>query len=293
MENSDSIRIAVLVHGFVGKKDFMEEIKQSFNETPFDMVYKKVFNFSLYSSRYGLDLSKPYDITTPIYVKGLKETLANFLLSQIITELKHEQRQIMLDIYAHSLGGLVTRAMIRYLFNEKSIVIKNVVLLGTPNHGTRLAQKIMTIPADILMTTLNVLLEIPSGELGSDNLVLFRSQFMQLLPNSSFLKALNKPLLEKEQSIQWITVRGLKSTGQLGVIWQPFLFRKFWINKKWPFLHRGMIPNDGVVDAASVPLEFGVNFTIKNATHMDLLSWKSKPVGKEIQKLLKPLILKA
>ncbi len=293
MENSESIRVAVLVHGFVGKKGFMREIEQSLNEAPYNTIYKKIFNFSLYSSSHGLDLSKPYDITTPIYIEGLKKTLAAYLLTQITTELKHEQNKVILDIYAHSLGGLVTRAMIRYLFGEAGIIIKNVILLGTPNHGTRLAQKIMTIPADILMTALNILLEIPSGELGSDNLVILRSQFMQILPNSPFLKDLNKPLLEKEQSIQWITVRGLKSTGQLGVIWQPFLFRKFWINKKWPYLHRGMIPNDGVVDAASVPLKFGINFTIPNATHMDLLSWKTKTVGKEIQKLLKPLILKA
>jgi hypothetical protein len=293
MKSSGIIRVAILVHGFVGKKSFMEEIEQSFCEAPFDKIYKKVLNFSLYSSRYGLDLSKPYDITTPIYSKGLKETLSNYLLTQITTELKHEQSKIILDIYAHSLGGLVTRAMIRYLFNEKRIVIKNVVLLGTPNHGTRLAQKIMTIPADLLMNALNIIFEIPSGELDRNNLVFFRSQFMQLLPKSPFLKALNKPLLKKEQSIQWITVRGLKSTGQLGVIWQPFLFRKFWINRKWPFIHRGMIPNDGVVDAASVPLKFGINFTIPNATHMDLLSWKTKSAGKEIQKLLKPLILKA
>ena len=54
-----------------------------------------------------------------------------------------------------------------------------------------------------------------------------------------------------------------------------------------------MIPNDGVVDAASVPLKFGINFTIPKATHMDLLSWKTKVAGKEIKKLLKPLILKA
>ncbi|MHA1513280.1 MAG: hypothetical protein ACTSRJ_04390, partial [Candidatus Hodarchaeales archaeon] len=115
----------------------------------------------------------------------------------------------------------------------------------------------------------------------------------QLLTNSPFLNNLNKPLLEIEQSIQWITVRGLKSTGQLGVIWQPFLFRKFWVNRKFPFLHKGIIPNDGVVDAESVPLKFAINLTLPNATHMDLLSWKSKSSGEDVKKLLKPLILKA
>jgi hypothetical protein len=293
MKSSEYNQVAVLVHGFVGKKAFMKEIEQSLNEAPFDKIYSKVINLSLYSSSYGLDLSKPYDITTPIYTEKMDQTLAHFLFNQINTELKHEKENTVLDIYAHSLGGLVTRAMIKYLFPKTGKSIKNVVLLGTPNHGTRLAQKIMTVPADILMTALNILFEIPSGELGNDNLVPFRSQFMQLLPNSHFLKALNKPLLEIEQSIQWITVRGLKSTGQLGVIWQPFLFRKFWLNRKFPYLHKGMIPNDGVVDAESVPLKFGVNFTIPNATHMDLLSWKSKSSGKDIQKLLKPLILKA
>ncbi|MCK4848117.1 MAG: hypothetical protein KAT16_03755 [Candidatus Heimdallarchaeota archaeon] len=285
-----SNRVAVLVHGFVGKKTFMKEVEASLCEAPFDKIYRKVINLSLYSSSYGLDLSKPYDITTPIYSDEISQTLAHFLLNQITDELEDGQ---VLDVYAHSLGGLVTRAMIRYLFNATGMSVKNVILLGVPNQGTRLAQKIMTIPADILMTVLNILFEIPSGELGSDNLVLFRSQFMQLLPNSPFLKALNKPLLEIEKSIQWITVRGLKSTGQLAVIWQPFLFRKFWVNRRFPFLHKGMIPNDGVVDAESVPLNFAMNFTVPNATHMDLLSWKSKSSGKDVQKLLKPIILKA
>ncbi len=293
MKSSESNRVAVLVHGFVGKKTFMREIENSLSEAPFDKIYKKVLNLSLYSSSYGLDLSKAYDIATPIYTDKIKQTLAHFLLAQITSELQHEQENVILDIYAHSLGGLVTRAMIRYLFANTGMSVKNVILIGTPNHGTRLAQKIMTVPADILMTALNILFEIPTGELGSDNLVLFRSQFMQLLPNSPFLKNLNKPLLEIEQSIQWITVRGLKSTGQLGVIWQPFLFRKFWVNRKFPYLHKGIIPNDGVVDAESVPLKFAINLTSPNATHMDLLSWKSKSSGEDVQKLLKPLILKA
>ena len=151
MKSSESKRVAILVHGFVGKKTFMKEIESSLNKAPFDKIYSKVINLSLYSSSYGLDLSKRYDITTPIYSDEISQTLAQFLLTQITTELKHEQENV-LDIYAHSLGGLVTRAMIRYLFIGARMSIKNVILLGTPNHGTRLAQKIMTVPADILMT---------------------------------------------------------------------------------------------------------------------------------------------
>ncbi|MFX0115700.1 MAG: hypothetical protein ACFFB3_14215, partial [Candidatus Hodarchaeota archaeon] len=70
-----------------------------------------------------------------------------------------------------------------------------------------------------------------------------------------------------------------------------FLFSKIWFDRHFPFLHIGTIPNDGIVDAAKVPLKFATNLTVSKATHMDLLKWKTKAAGKEVEELLKPLIL--
>jgi hypothetical protein len=120
---------------------------------------------------------------------------------------------------------------------------------------------------------------------------ILKSQFIQMVPTSNFLKNLNKELTKGEKAVKWFTIRGLNSSGLLESVWQPFLFRKLWINRKFPYLHIGLIPNDGVVDADSVPLKHAENLTVPSATHMDLLKWNSKKSGKLVRDLLSPLIL--
>ena len=290
MENSRRKRVAILVHGFAGKIGFMEEIERVLNHAPFDKFYTNVLNLSFYSSKHGLDFSKPYDIRTPIYSNTTEQTLTHHLDTIINTKISElSNPSLPVDIFAHSMGGLVTRSLVQLLHIHNNIPIKNVVLMGTPNHGTRLAQKLFTIPADLVVTGLNILLELPQGQLSSDEWGLMKSQFLQMVPNSPLLKHLNS--LKPPDSINWITIRGLKSTGQLGLIWQPFLFNKFWFSKKLPFIHVGQIPNDGLVEASSVPLHYATNLTVPEATHMDLLKWQSKVPGKQVKELLQPLLL--
>ncbi|MHA2271747.1 MAG: esterase/lipase family protein [Candidatus Hodarchaeales archaeon] len=291
--------IAILVHGFAGKKKYMQEIETTLKRAPYDQIYDEVANISIYNSDFGLDFRQPYDLKTPIFNERTDQTLTHFFLEQIIAKLQNYQAEVSLDIYAHSMGGLVTRAMLKYLLkanNDNEIwaengLIKNVFLLGTPNHGTRLAQRALNIPADIFLTGLNLLFELPSGGISSEDWQILNSQFMQMIPTSSFLKHLNKRSKAFETAIKWTTIRGLKSTGILGIAWQPFLFRKFWVNRHFPFLHTGAIPNDGVVDADSVPLAYAVNLTIPNATHMDLLKWETKSPGQEVEKKVRSILL--
>ena len=149
----------------------------------------------------------------------------------------------------------------------------------------------INIPSDIFLTGLNLLLELPRGGVDMTDLQFFNSQFMQMVPKSQFLKKLNGPLTDVERSIKWITVRGLDSSGLLEAIWQPFLFRKVWVNRTFPFIHIGMIPNDSVVDAASVPLTHAENLTVINANHMNLLKWVSKDSGKTVRSIIESIIL--
>lgn len=289
--------IAILVHGFAGKKKYMQEMENTLKKAPYDQIYDHVANISIYNSAYGLDFRQSYDLKTPIFDERTDQTLAHFFLEQIISELQNYQEEVVLDIYAHSMGGLVTRAMITHLLRTKNDneiwiengLIKNVFLLGTPNHGTRLAQRAVNIPADIFITGLNLLFELPSGGISSEDWQILNSQFMQMIPTSSFLKQLNKRSKAIETAIKWNTIRGLKSTGLLGIVWQPFLFRRFWVNRRFPFLHVGVIPNDGVVDADSVPLAYATNLTVPKATHMDLLKWETAAPGKEVEKKVRSL----
>ncbi|MFX0173094.1 MAG: alpha/beta hydrolase [Candidatus Hodarchaeota archaeon] len=89
--------------------------------------------------------------------------------------LKDYNEEVTIDIFAHSMGGLVTRSMIKYLSSEKDNgiwirngLIRNVFLLGTPNYGTRLAQHAINIPVGIILTGLNLLLELPDGVTSED-----------------------------------------------------------------------------------------------------------------------------
>ncbi|MFX0115994.1 MAG: hypothetical protein ACFFB3_15700, partial [Candidatus Hodarchaeota archaeon] len=77
--------VAILVHGFAGKKGMMDEIKASLEEDPFKQAYDRIANISFYNSSHGLDLSQPYDLKTPIYDNSTSQTLAHFFLEQIIS----------------------------------------------------------------------------------------------------------------------------------------------------------------------------------------------------------------
>jgi hypothetical protein len=248
---------------------------------------------SYYNSKYGLDFSQPYDLKTPIYDPETEQTLSNHFLNIICSKTKKHKTPICVDIFAHSMGGLVTRAMIKFLTPpaDENLRFSRVFLLGTPNHGTRLAQRIINIPTDLLLTGLNIALEIPRGGVSISDWHILKSQFIQMVPTSNFLKDLNRELTKEENAVKWFTVRGLNSSGLLESVWQPFLFRKIRLNRKFPYLHIGMIPNDGVVDAASVPLKHAINLTIPSATHMDLLKWNSKSSGKMVRDLLTSYIL--
>ncbi len=292
--------VAICCHGFLGETGMLEEIEATLSEKPFDQIYDKVANLSYYSSKHGINFTRAFDLKTPIYNENTDQTLAHNFFAQICSILKEYNEEVNLDIYAHSMGGLVTRSMVKYLSTEKdggiwirNGLITNIFLLGSPNHGTRLAQRSINIPLDILMTGLNLLLELPD-DVTSEDWQLFKSQFMQMVPNSPFLKQLNRRSEIIEESINWVTVRGMRWVRQLGwlpLVWQPFLFRKFWIDRHFPFFHIGIIPNDGLVDANRVPLKFATNLTVPSATHMSLLYWKTKKSGQQVLKLLKPIIL--
>ena len=292
-------RVAICCHGFLGDTGMLEEIEATLSEKPFDQIYDRVANISYYSSKHGVNFTQPYDLKTPIYSSNTDQTLSHHFFAQISSILKDFEEEVNLDIYAHSMGGLVTRSMVKYLAKERNGgiwirngLINNVFLFGTPNHGTRLAQRSINIPVDILMTGLNLLLELPD-DVSKEDWQLFKSQFMQMVPKSAFLKQLNQRSKFIEESINWVTIRGMSWVRQLGwlpMVWQPF-FRKFWIDSHFPFFHIGIIPNDGLVEAKRVPLKFATNVTVPSASHMSMLYWKTKKSGRKVLKLLKPIIL--
>ena len=296
------MRVAILVHGFLGMKGMMSEIEEKLSNEPYDKYYDKIINISYYDSPYGIDFTRTFDIRTPIYEEDSTITLTSNFHDKLLSKLKEletNDEKLKVDIFAHSMGGLVTRAMLCYhsvirkrsVWLTSKIRIKRVFFLGTPNHGTRLAQKVFTMPADILISGLNILFEIPRGGLTKDDFKVLNTQFQQMVPKSNFLCDLEKKTNKLRKRVKWVTVRGLNSSGILGIVWQPFIFKRFWIDRKFPFIHRGMITNDGIVNANSVPLKNAINLEVKKATHMDLLKWNSNKAGRKVEELLRSIIL--
>jgi len=124
-------RQAILIHGFAGKTSFMKEIEETLRVEPFNQIYDSVSNISYYDSRHGIDFSRPYDLKTPIFDKNSKQTLAHNLFNKISAEIFDCKENVFLDIYAHSMGGLVIRSMVKYLslgVNQEKKMVPGLIM---------------------------------------------------------------------------------------------------------------------------------------------------------------------
>lgn len=290
------MNILLLLHGFLGAKSDLKQIEEKIRESK-DNAFDKIWNLTYYDSDYGLDITKPNSIRTPIFnpnadVHSLVIYLYTLLEKKLDTLQKEE---VHVTIIAHSMGGLIARSLIKYkchLHNQKQVLFPNcfietLILLGTPNHGTLLANKWLFLPVQELIDFLSYIYNLPSS-VSIHDLIKNNSQMAQMETDSLFLKNLNEP--EYIENVNIITVAGLnnKPFGKLPIIWEPFIFWRIRINSFFPWIHIGQIQNDGLVQANSVSLkgETVKNFTAKDANHLNMLEWKSNPIGKSIYQKL-------
>ena len=293
------MKILLLLHGFLGKLSNMAEIEETIKESkdnPFDYIW----NINYYDSDYGLDVTKKYSIRTPIYDSSMKD---NCLVESLYTTLKSKMLElpnetIELSVIAHSMGGLVIRSLIQNkcsLYEGKqrlfdNCFITNVLLLGTPNHGTLLANKWLYLPVQELIDYLKFIFNLPHSislrELFKNN-----SQMAQMETNSPFLKELNN--IETIRGVSITTVSGLNNKFRyLPFLWEPFIFWKIHLNSTFPWIHIGQISSDGVVEAKSVPLKGQniQNIYIKEANHLTMLSWRTENAGRLVYSKVKNII---
>ncbi len=294
------MRVLLLLHGFLGSTSDLGEINDAIKESK-DNPFDNIWNLSYYDSDYGLDITKPNSIRTPIFnpnteVHSLVIHLYNILEEKLTPS---HAKNVQITIIAHSMGGLLARALIKYKCNQHNqkqelfpnCFIETIILLGTPNHGTLLANKWLFLPVQELIDFLTFIYNLPSS-ISIHDLIKNNSQMTQMETNSLFLKSLNKP--ETIKYVKIVTVAGLnnKTFGRLPLIWEPFIFWKIRINSVFPWIHIGQIQNDGLVQSNSVSLkgETVKNFTVKDANHLNMLEWKSNPIGKSIYKKLNDFI---
>ncbi|OLS16561.1 MAG: hypothetical protein HeimC3_53070 [Candidatus Heimdallarchaeota archaeon LC_3] len=262
---------------------------------PFD----KTWNLSYYDSDHGLDLTKKHHIGTPIFnLDSNSVSLVKNLYHQLITKVDNLNSEEIIDfsVIAHSMGGLVIRALVQYKTSYKNgivwltdkVSISTIALLGTPNHGTNLAKEWITIPAEIIIDTITDFFSIISGSFSLVH-INNNSQMAQMVKNSRLLKELNKK--EGIEGVKVITLRGMDNRlGLFPNLWEPFFFWKIRIDSNFPWIHIGVIKNDGIVHADSVPLKGKniKNYTVIEANHQEMLNWITDSAGIQVkEKILK------
>ncbi|MFX0173095.1 MAG: hypothetical protein ACFE9L_14375 [Candidatus Hodarchaeota archaeon] len=47
----------------------LKQIEETLKAEPFDQIYHRISNITYYSSKCGINFTRPYDLKTPIYKK--------------------------------------------------------------------------------------------------------------------------------------------------------------------------------------------------------------------------------
>jgi pimeloyl-ACP methyl ester carboxylesterase len=191
-------RYLYLVHGYWGENDGFSKIRDYFRDhnlfkTDYDEASGNVRYFSYFEN---YNATSQYQKNVAHYLYSISD-YANNLFDELIGLPSGSQ----VNIIGHSLGGIITREMLRLHRSEldaADISISKVITLGTPHAGTNLANP------------LNNWLQL-ALTLGSlfPNIDLWPSPvFWSVAPLSPFLYLLNFNPLSYSSGIDWYTISG-------------------------------------------------------------------------------------
>ncbi len=205
--------------------------------------YKQIYLFDLYSKKDGR-CNFNYNITK----------LADELFSTINSNTNDWNliKNGEIDFIAASMGGLILRKFIyKFLKNKNhlkttnygNLKIKKIVMIGTPNYGCYIIDKLQTPIMQFLLRIFygknNFSKSEQFQQIGIGNVKLFGKIlgkiFRKKTPTNDFLEELNK-VNPTPGNIRWITIRGTKNQ---------------WFTKS---IYNKNDKNDGVVSASSVCL---------------------------------------
>lgn len=105
-----------------------------------------------------------------------------------------------IDVVAHSLGGIITREMVRLYRSDlesEGIEIGRVITLGTPHYGTEVTDY------EFLPIVVSALVSIRSGTFW------FTDVFRSLNPQSTFMSILNNNPASYSSGIEWYGIGGI------------------------------------------------------------------------------------
>ncbi len=178
------------VHGYKGNNQDFSDMIRYLNQTSFFQQYStpKPYFFS-YFQKYDSKGLSWYE--THFIFNGITVFATDFF--QYI--LSNHNNFTKIDIIAHSLGGIIVREMARLFKSElenRMIYIENVITLGTPHLGTKLA----THP-------LKNSIEIFTGDEWNTPII------ESISPSSAFISRLNAKADEYMSDINWYFVAGV------------------------------------------------------------------------------------
>jgi pimeloyl-ACP methyl ester carboxylesterase len=222
--------------------------------------YKRIFIFDLYSKKDGR-----------CNFKASISELADELWRSInsLRDNWHFQKNGEVDFIGASMGGLIVRKFTQKYCTESNYLatslwgklrVRTILLIGTPNHGCKLVDKLQSPLLQFLLRILqgkdnfSTSKQVQQISVGNVSLPsrLFRPFRQKKSPKNMFLQELNTHKLQSE-NIRWITLRGTKSN---------------WYGK---LIYGFRAPNDGVIEANRAMLEGAENICDKDLSPD--LSW--------------------
>ncbi len=287
------IRIAYLIHGFYCTPDDMEEIFFILKES---QEYEYIFNLDLYASKRGANFFKYPNLLSPIHSDDYKKmALDRFILHQILETQafvcnETNCKEVIIDFYCHSLGGLVLRSILQKLLmpsptNHYFYIgrgrVRNIVTLGTAHHGSYLAKSMA--PAFAPLQAIAGMSKLFLRLYDSMTLEMLDSEntaHQQFFKASEFIKELNFSFYTLPSSIRWISVAGELEKDQFEQT--PRIKKRIFEST----------PNDGVIEVSStlLPGFRGIHVVIKRCNHKNLLRWRTTTCGKQVWNVLKSIL---
>ncbi|HUT81310.1 MAG TPA: hypothetical protein VMZ29_08920 [Candidatus Bathyarchaeia archaeon] len=286
ISNDRSKRILIIIPGYsvsnppkIGDhRYYIEALKYHPKKNPFG--YKQIYLYDLYSKKDGR-CNFEYNITN----------LADELYSKINSNINdwHLIKNGEIDFIAASMGGLILRKFIhKYLLGENQIKtanygylkIKTIVMIGTPNYGCLIIDKLRLPLMQLLLHLFygrnNFSKSEQFQQIGIGNVKIYGrilgKMFRKKSPPNDFLEGLNS-LNPTPGKIRWITIRGTKNHWFSNLIY----------NKKEE--------NDGVVSASNVCLPGAENIADYDINRNQLWNHRDLYQAENVCKLLNGLLV--
>jgi len=124
-------RTLILIHGFNGRDNDVDAYE---DDDDVRDAYANIFNIEYYDN--SEDFGEDFDKNTPI--EDVSQALAAYIIDN------HAEIRNNVDFVCHSMGGLITRYLIKHYYRDIQDVytnigrvfkINHVCMIGTPNHG--------------------------------------------------------------------------------------------------------------------------------------------------------------